>query len=145
MQVDTYTVATTVAGNPDPATEFEAKFSTQFCVAAALSTGAVRLRAFEEPTLSDPGVRSLMRRVTLAADPAMDKRFPGQRSARVTIRTRSGRTATAERRTRKGDPDDPLTDEELRQKFTELVSGIAGPGRAPGWRTSCGGCRSSPT
>src|SRR4029077_10880717 len=44
ITVETYSVATSVAGNPDPGTDFEAKFSTQSCVAVALLTGSVRLR-----------------------------------------------------------------------------------------------------
>jgi 2-methylcitrate dehydratase PrpD len=123
IRVETYSVATSVAGNPNPGTDFEAKFSTQYCVAAALLTGSVRLRAFDEPVLTDPAVRSLMRRVTLAAAPDLDSAFPGQRAARVMVE--------AHRHTRKGDPDDPLTDAELRAKFTELVAAEVGdaPGR----------------
>jgi 2-methylcitrate dehydratase PrpD len=122
ISVETYSVATSVAGNPDPSTEFEAKFSTQYCVAVALLTGAVRLRAFDEPVLTDPAVRSLMRRVTLVAAPDLDSVFPGQRAARLTIELTTGERIEAHRSTRKGDPDDPLTDAELRAKFTDLVA-----------------------
>ena len=122
IRVETYSVATSVAGNPDPSTDFEAKFSTQYCVAAALLTGSVRLRAFDEPVLTDPAVRALMRRVTLAAAPDLDAAFPGRRAARVMIELSTGEQMEAHRNTRKGDPDDPLTDAELRAKFTELVA-----------------------
>jgi 2-methylcitrate dehydratase PrpD len=127
ITVETYSVATTVAGNPDPGTDFEAKFSTQYCVAVALLTGAVRLRAFAEPVLTDPAVRALLARVTLVAAPDLDAAFPGQRAARVTVTLGSGEQLTAHRDTRKGDPDDPLTDAELRAKFTELVGAETGP------------------
>jgi 2-methylcitrate dehydratase PrpD len=126
VEVDTYTTATTVAGNPDPSTAFEAKFSVAYCVAAALQMGTVRLRTFEEPVLSDQDLRRLTSRVTLRADPAMDVGFPGRREARVTVRLRSGETVAAERLTRKGDPDDPLSDAELRDKFDDLTTGIMG-------------------
>lgn len=131
IRVETYSVATSVAGNPNPGTDFEAKFSTQYCVAAALLTGSVRLRAFDEPVLTDPAVRSLMRRVALAAAPDLDSAFPGQRAARVMIELTTGERVEAHRHTRKGDPDDPLTDAELRAKFTELVAAEVGdaPGR----------------
>ena len=90
IKVETYSVATSVAGNPDPSTDFEAKFSTQYCVAVALLTGAVRLRAFDEPVLTDPAVRSLMRRVTLVAAADLDSAFPGQRAARLMIELATG-------------------------------------------------------
>ena len=124
--METYSVATSVAGNPDPGTDFEAKFSTQYCVAVALLTGSVRLRAFEESVLTDPAVRALMGRVTLVAAPDLDAAFPGQRAARVTLTLSTGEQLAAHRDTRKGDPDDPLTDAELRAKFTELVAAEAG-------------------
>jgi 2-methylcitrate dehydratase PrpD len=126
IEVETYSVATSVAGNSDPVTDFEAKFSTQYCVAAALLTGSVRLRAFTEPVLTDPAVRALTSRVRLTAAPDLDAAFPGQRAARVTVRLAEGAELHAVRHTRKGDPDDPLTDAELRDKFTEFVSAEAG-------------------
>lgn len=126
VEVETYTVATSVAGNPDPVTDFEAKFSTQYCVAAALLTGSVRLRAFTDEVLTDPAVRALTSKVTLTAAPDLDAAFPGQRAARVRVRLAGGAEQHAARSTRKGDPDDPLTDAELRAKFTEFVSASAG-------------------
>jgi 2-methylcitrate dehydratase PrpD len=126
VHVETYSVATSVAGNPDPATDFEAKFSTQYCVAAALLTGAVRLQAFTSPVLTDPAVRALTSRVSLKAAPDLDAVFPGQRAARLTVRLSGGTEVHAVRSTRKGDPDDPLSDAELRAKFTELVAAQSG-------------------
>lgn len=129
IEVRTYTTATQVAGNTEPRTGFEAKFSTSYCVAAALRLGSVRLRAFLPPSLEDPGIRDLARRVTVVADDAMERAFPRQRQATVTVRLADGTTRSAHRSTRKGDPDDPLTDAELTGKFTELSTPVLGPGR----------------
>jgi 2-methylcitrate dehydratase PrpD len=126
IHVETYVTAATVAGNTDPKTAFEAKFSTAYCVAVALVTGSVRLRAFEDATLGDPRVRELMHRATVVGDPGMEALFPGQRVARVTVTDRAGATHVAERQTRKGDPDDPLTDGELRDKFRDLAGPVLG-------------------
>ncbi|HEY1823807.1 MAG TPA: MmgE/PrpD family protein [Trebonia sp.] len=130
IDVATYVTAATVAGNANPETAFEAKFSTAYCVAVALVTGSVRLRAFEDETLGDPRVRELMGRVTVAGDPGMEALFPGQRVARVTVTDRAGETHVAERQTRKGDPDDPLTDGELRDKFRDLAGPVLGDDQA---------------
>ncbi|HVT66244.1 MAG TPA: MmgE/PrpD family protein, partial [Trebonia sp.] len=130
ITVETYITAATVAGNTDPATAFEAKFSTAYCVAAALVTGSVRLQAFEDATLADPKVRELMRRVRVTGDPAMEALFPGHRVARVTVRDRAGKAHVADRQTRKGDPDDPLSDGELRDKFRDLVVPVLGEDHA---------------
>lgn len=130
IKVETYITAATVAGNAAPATAFEAKFSTAYCVAVAMVTGSVRLQAFEDATLADPQVRGLMRRVRVVGDPGMEALFPGQRVARVTVRDRANQTHVAERRTRKGDPDDPLSDSELRDKFRDLAVPVLGEDHA---------------
>jgi 2-methylcitrate dehydratase PrpD len=126
IRVATYTMATKVAGNPDPRTAFEAKFSTAYCVAAALELGSVRLRAFEEERLGDPRIRELVKRTTVVADPQYDAAFPGQRAARVTVVDGGGGEHEYVRTTRKGDPDDPLTDAELREKFDDLTLPVLG-------------------
>lgn len=131
IEVVTYTTATRVAGNADPRTEFEAKFSTAYCVATAFVRGSVRLRAFEPEALADPLVRDLMTRTTVIADEAMERQFPGRREARVVVVDKGGARHEHTRHTRKGDPDDPLTDDELAAKFLDLaVSVLGAPGAA---------------
>jgi 2-methylcitrate dehydratase PrpD len=126
IEVSTYATATKVAGNPNPHTDFEAKFSTAYCVAAALVLGSVRLKAFEPEALADPEIRRLVSRTTLIADEAMEAVFPGRREARVAVTDTSGATREYTRHTRKGDPDDPLTDSELDEKFLELATPVLG-------------------
>jgi 2-methylcitrate dehydratase PrpD len=126
IRVSTYGTATKVAGNADPRTAFEAKFSTSYCVAAALALGSVRLRAFEDERLRDPVLRGLMDRTSLDVDPGFDAGFPTQRGARVVVLDRSGKEHEHVRTTRKGDPDDPLTDAELREKFDDLTVPVLG-------------------
>jgi 2-methylcitrate dehydratase PrpD len=86
----------------------------------------VRLRAFEPSALNDPVLRELAGRVILCADDEMESSFPGQRRARVVVIDHAGQQHTAERHTRKGDPDDPLTDAELADKFADLVVPVLG-------------------
>lgn len=121
IEVGTYRVATEVAGNPDPRTDFEAKFSIPFGVATALVRGSVRLDAFRPESLGDPAVRGLVARTRLVTDPELDALFPTRRAARVRLELVDGRVLEATRRTRKGDPDDPLTDAEMQAKFDELA------------------------
>ncbi|MGH3660569.1 MAG: MmgE/PrpD family protein [Micromonosporaceae bacterium] len=126
ITVATYGTAVKVAGNPDPKSAFEAKFSTAYCVAAALELGSVRLRAFEPEQLENPAIRALIGRTELAVDLDYDATFPKQRAARVEIVTRDGAEHSYFRPTRKGDPDDPLTDAELQEKFDDLAVPVIG-------------------
>ncbi len=69
-----------------------------------------------------------MRRVELHMDPTADASFPRQRAATVEIETADGNTYRHYSPTRKGDPDNPLTDAELIDKFRELVDPVVGDG-----------------
>jgi 2-methylcitrate dehydratase PrpD len=126
VEVDTYTTATEVAGYLDPKSAFEAKFSIPYCVAAAFVRGGVRLPAFTDEALADPELRRLVRATTVRPDKELDRDFPGRRRARVTVRVSGGEELTQLRNTRKGDPDDPLTDQQLNEKFLDLAVPVLG-------------------
>jgi len=130
VRVGGYRATLEVAGIAEPATAAEARFSTPYLVATALTHGSVRLAAFEPPRLEDTDTRALMRRVELALDPALDAAFPAQRAARVAIEAKDGRRGEHLQPTRKGDPDLPLSDAELEGKYLELASPVLGEDRA---------------
>ena len=130
VRVGGYRATLEVAGIADPATPAEARFSTPYLVATALTHGSVRLAAFERARLEDPATRALMRRVEMALDPEIDAAFPARRAARVAIESRDGQRAEHFQPTRKGDPDMPLADAELEHKYLELASPVIGEERA---------------
>jgi 2-methylcitrate dehydratase PrpD len=130
VRVGTYKAALDVAHYEAPRTPAEARFSLKYTVASALSHGSVRLAAFEPARLEDKITRELMKRIDVAVDPALDASFPGQRAARVAIEARDGRRAEHLQPTRKGDPDDPLSDAELEDKYLELVAPVLGAERS---------------
>jgi 2-methylcitrate dehydratase PrpD len=130
VSVETYGEALQVAGNTHPATPSEARFSLPYVVATALVHGNVRLAAFDPERLADPETRDLMGRVTLMIDGDIDAGFPARRAARVAIETRDGRREHFLQPTRKGDPDMPLTDLELEEKYRELAIPVIGAPKA---------------
>jgi 2-methylcitrate dehydratase PrpD len=126
VHIETYQPALDVAGNPNPQTAAEARFSLPFVVASALVHGSVRLAAFSPERLADAQVRGLMQRLSLRADAQIDAGFPGQRAARVRLVTHDGREDVFFQPNRKGDPEDPLTDADLDGKFVELAAPVIG-------------------
>lgn len=129
ISVGTYRTAVEVTGSYHADTPFEGKFSLPYVVCSALVHGAVRLDAFSPQRLADPQVRELMACLELKVDPEADARFPQQRAAIVTVETVDGRVLEHFQPTRKGDPDQPLTDAELTAKYVELVSPVIGEDR----------------
>jgi 2-methylcitrate dehydratase PrpD len=126
IHIATYRPALDVAGNFEPVTAAQARFSIPYVVATALLYGSVRLAAFTSERLADPAIRDLMTRIELSVDPALDASFPGQRAAHVRIELNTGRSASFFQPTRKGDPEAPLTDDDLSNKFIELVTPVLG-------------------
>lgn len=126
VRVATYRAALEVAGHEAPRTSAEARFSLRYVVAHALVHGRVRLAAFAPERLADPATRALMQRIEIAVDPGLDRAFPAQRAARVAIETADGRRAEHLQPTRVGDPEQPLSDAQLEDKFLELVSPVLG-------------------
>ncbi|MSQ50940.1 MAG: MmgE/PrpD family protein [Betaproteobacteria bacterium] len=130
VRVATYKTALDVACYDEPRTASEGRFSLKYLVATALTHGSVRLAAFEPQRLNDAATLALMRRVDAAVDPELDATFPGQRAARVTITARDGRGETYYQPTRIGDPEAPLSDTQLEDKYLELAGPVLGDAAA---------------
>ena len=86
--------------------------------------------AFTPERLRDPGLRALMVRIETFVDAEADARFPRGRGAVVEIETADGKRVRMDVKTRKGDPDNPLSDVEIEDKYRELVTPVIGPERA---------------
>ncbi|MCC7047375.1 MAG: MmgE/PrpD family protein [Alphaproteobacteria bacterium] len=131
VDIGTYQVALDVTGAVrHPASPFEGRFSMAFAVAHALVHGSVRLAAFTPERLSDPIVNALAGKVRIRMDPRCEKAFPRQRSAVVAIETVDGNRMERFQPTRKGDPDAPLSDDELTGKLVELADPMLDPAQA---------------
>ena len=130
VRLATYKAGLDIIDNPRPEGEYQAKFSLQYTVAHALVHGSVRLNAFLPERMRDAAVRALMEKIECVADPELSKGYPGQRAAQVEIETADGRKFSHFQPYRKGDPELPLTDEELNDKFLELASPVLGDAKA---------------
>jgi 2-methylcitrate dehydratase PrpD len=127
IRVETFQKALEICGSREPRTIFEAKFSLPYCVAVAMTTGRVRLDAFSEALLDDAAIRGLIEKIELNEADDLSAEFPGRRAARIEIETTGGERFEHYSPTRKGDPDNPLTDEELAEKFLGITDPVLGP------------------
>jgi 2-methylcitrate dehydratase PrpD len=130
VEIETYRVATEVAGHANPAGPEQARFSLAYTVAAALVLGTVRLGAFTPEALAHPVIRRLTAGTVVRIDPELEAMAPRRRAARVRVTGHGGDMLEHLRLTRKGDPDDPLNDSDLRAKYDELVVPFIGEQRA---------------
>lgn len=130
VRVGTYKPALDIACYEDPRTANEARFSLKYVIATALIHGSVRMAAYEPVRLDDPVVRAFMQRIDVTVDPELDALFPRQRAARVEIETSNGKRLHYLQPNRKGDPELPLSDEDISGKFIELAGPVIGEAQA---------------
>ncbi|MEQ8710072.1 MAG: MmgE/PrpD family protein [Rhodospirillales bacterium] len=126
IRAGTYSKALDVCATNDPQSPYQARFSLSYCLAAALVTGGCRLAAFTPERLADPVIRDVMTRVRAEVDATADRLFPSTRSATVEITTRDGRVFSHHAPARRGDPEDPLSDQEVTDKLTDLAASVIG-------------------
>ena len=112
-----------------PATTEHAQYSLPFSVAAALSRGQLGAAEVTADALADPAIRDLSQRVTIVEDNDHNDAFPGRRFARVTVDLQDGRSFLSADTEPRGDPEDHLTDDEIRKKFAAFAHPVLGTER----------------
>ena len=126
IEVYTYQTALDIACYTHPKTSNEARFSLGYGVATALVFGSVRLNAYDQFRLEDTLTRHLLKNLSVHSDPQIDADFPQKRSSKIIIHLNNGETLAHLQEHRKGDPEDPLSDEELVGKYMELSAPVIG-------------------
>jgi 2-methylcitrate dehydratase PrpD len=108
-----------------PQSVTDAQFSLPFCAGVVLHRGQL-MPGDVSSSVGDSRVEVLAERVELVADPALDRGYPEHWGAWVEIITVEGQRLELASEDAKGDPRNPLSAKEIRDKVTAL----AGPERA---------------
>ncbi len=103
-----------------PQTRVDGQFSLPFGVATALVHGYATVNEFREEQLKNPKILALAKRVTIHHDDALDKAYPALWPSWSEIYLNDGRVMRGTINTTKGEPENPLTPDEVRAKFTNL-------------------------
>jgi 2-methylcitrate dehydratase PrpD len=114
------------AGCALPATTEDAQYSLPYPVAAALAFGRIGADEVEMPLLADPRVRRLFTLMSVVEDAEFSRRFPQERWARVRITLNDGRELVSEPAVARGNPENPLGDTEILEKFRSLAAPVVG-------------------
>jgi 2-methylcitrate dehydratase PrpD len=98
-----------------PTSDYEAKFSAQFVIAACLLRGRFALPDLQPEALADPAVRSLALKVRCQSDP--DSAFPTYFSGGVEVTLRDGRTLRRHVRINSGAGERAMSADAVAEKF----------------------------
>lgn len=126
IKVKTYSVARKLEIE-HPQTGDDAKFNMSFGIAVALIRGNVFYDQFNDQNLRDPQIQGLMKRVAVETSPELDKDYPAKRGTVVELITHDGKTYTQAMDVARGEPEIPLSPEEVEEKFRQLASGLLEP------------------
>ena len=124
VHVEGYGATARMCDRPDPISDQDARFSLQYCLAAQMLLGPVRLDAFTPKTLVRQDIRDLMSRIDVSEAADLSAAYPARRMARITVRLQDGSEFRRFQQVRKGDPEDPLSDIEIIGKFDELAGSV---------------------
>lgn len=106
-----------------------AQLSFPYLMALALRFRCIRVEHFDDAVRNDRAWADLAAKISISAPPEIDKLYPQQRPARVTVVTDEG-TFTRQVEEALGSRQVPLDDDGLEAKFRTLVDPILGGQRA---------------
>ncbi|MDH2390203.1 MmgE/PrpD family protein [Streptomyces sp. HNM0663] len=98
--------------------------SLPYCVATALLK-AVEYSDFDSERAHDPQLRRLLEKIDVTEDPAMTQRFPPATPCRISVTLHTGEVIRHEREFSRGDPHDPLSDDEVSEKLRRNLDHLA--------------------
>jgi 2-methylcitrate dehydratase PrpD len=103
-----------------PRSDYEGKFSLQYSVASMLVRGHVAVTDFSDEAIADPAVLAVARKVQYETPeyPTYPQAFPG--GVRVTLA--DGSTLERDFPHQKGGPENPMSSDEVREKFRANAS-----------------------
>jgi 2-methylcitrate dehydratase PrpD len=124
VTVRTYAVAKRQADIAAPTTAWMASLSIQYTVALALVEGAVGTQHFTPEYLEAPQLRAIMDKVVVVVDERLSAAFPGKWSCQVEVDGDDGIHESEWVESARGDPRNPMSAAEVRDKFHALTAGM---------------------
>lgn len=134
-QIDSVTI-TTIARACDilfdphkyrPESRETADHSLPYCIAAALVDHKITTQSFSDEKLKDPAIWAVIDKIKGEASLEFEKMFPAKQPSKVVVKTTDGREFSEYLEYPKGDPREPMTMEDLENKFNALSASLLAP------------------
>jgi 2-methylcitrate dehydratase PrpD len=120
-EIVTYADAITFCDRPRPASVIEAKFSLQHALAITLMRGEPQLSDFDPEAFNDDAVRAFAGRVTVRAGEPYASAYPARYGAGISLTLTNGGVRTFDQPDALGDPENPLSPQQLAAKARRLA------------------------
>jgi 2-methylcitrate dehydratase PrpD len=113
-------------GKQKVSTVVAAQASLPFALSVAAVRGSIGVDAFTDETVADPVIQAMTRRTAVHQDTELYERVTFSMPGKVTVRTKDGREFTDEVLYPKGNPGNPMTEEEFKAKYTDMAARVLG-------------------
>jgi len=113
----------------EPDSRETADHSLPYCIAAAIVDWQVTVNSFSDEKLHDRRIRDVIHKIRGEASLEFEKMFPAKQPSKVVIRTQNGKTVSQYLEYPKGDPREPMSDEDIAVKFNALSVAVLSPNR----------------
>ncbi|MFC1877231.1 MmgE/PrpD family protein [Thermodesulfobacteriota bacterium] len=124
LKAGAHLIAEPIESKYKPQSIVDAQFSMPFGAVAALLYGRAGLNEFQPSTIQSRPVRETMRKVECIVDPELDRTFPKQWRATAEILTEDEKRYSTTVEYPRGDPENPLSWEEMIERFHDLTGQI---------------------
>ena len=122
ITVRTYSLAVRGHDHQEIPGSYSAKMSIPYSVAAGLMFGKAGLDEFSEEQVRAEDILALTGKVFEEADEAFSQAFPATQTALVEVETTEGGRLQKQVDFPKGEPENPLSEEEFRERYEALMA-----------------------
>jgi len=135
IHIETYGPGHEIVKQLNPGSPYQAKFSIAYCVAAGLLEGRVGLDQFSPERFAADGVSNgeisvVLGRTRVTVEDDLTRKYPSAWPARLTLTLRDGSVLRGSSDYPRGNPENPVSTNELEDKFLALVESRFGRGTA---------------
>ncbi len=107
-----------------PESRETADHSLPYCIAAAIVDRQITTQTFSDEKLKDPRIWNVIDKIKGEASVEFENMFPAKQPSRVKVRTKDGKEFSAYLEYPKGDPREPMTEDDLKAKFNALSADL---------------------
>jgi 2-methylcitrate dehydratase PrpD len=124
VECRTYELGMDLCGAVFPRNIPQAKFSIAYCVACAFAFGRCSIEEMNMDVIQSEPIRQLLEKTTVVVDEDLEKRFPMGYATTVGVTLKDGRSFSEFTEHCKGDPENPVSFGEMKERFFAMTQGI---------------------
>ena len=121
IRITTYPDAIKFCDKPNPASTIEAKFSLQHSVGVVLAKGKPEIQDFDSAAIQNPEFKRYRDKVSVVSGDPFESDYPQHYGAGIQLFSQGSMVASAEASDALGDPENPLSRQEIDEKSCVLM------------------------